>query len=364
VSCLNATRRKAACTCVFMKHHGVACRHLLAVLLQLLRAKMQRTTASADRHVWDDFKLTDLFNMNLVSKHKYHAACFATQSQKAFLDGTLPDFALDSAFVREHCHGRQPDENLPVAGLELECGDRPVEGVESVLQRIKQGPTQPARTSSRPHALTQRSGHLMFDQIYQLADTIQGKDYVFNTMHTMIDTLERLKRNPATLNDDQRRFSGYDFQHNRDRTGRGGLVPDRMGMLLKVVHPEITSNSTPSKRTAASQPASPPSARSPPLKKKMLPCHLMRLSLHWHQSTKFPHIKQPLQVQALLENLDTRQRPQDQMRVLQPSLLTRTAIMKKVGHFSKAEASPRMCEKHAACLDLHLMPETRMRSAC
>ena len=50
--------------------------------------------------------------------------------------------------------------------------------------------------------------------------------------------------------------------------------------------------------------------------------------------------------------------------VLQPSLLTRTAIMKKVGHFSKARASPRMCEKHAACLDLHLMPDTRMRSAC
>jgi len=69
----DASKCHASCTCGFMKQHGVCCRHVLAVLLIILRDKR-----IGQDSLWDGFDLKQCFNMNLVSKHKYHAAVFSS----------------------------------------------------------------------------------------------------------------------------------------------------------------------------------------------------------------------------------------------------------------------------------------------
>ena len=60
----DATKCTVTCTCGFSTSHGVSCSHILALLLKILEATNPVV-------LWSKIRLLDLFNMEIVIKHKY-----------------------------------------------------------------------------------------------------------------------------------------------------------------------------------------------------------------------------------------------------------------------------------------------------
>ena len=60
----DATKCTVTCTCGFSTSHGVSCSHILVLLLKILEATNPVV-------LWSKIRLLDLFNMEIVIKHKY-----------------------------------------------------------------------------------------------------------------------------------------------------------------------------------------------------------------------------------------------------------------------------------------------------
>ena len=251
----DATKCTVSCTCGFSTSHGVSCRHILAVLLKMLEANQPVD-------LWSNINLLDLFNMAIVSKHKYHAACFGLDF---FLNADHHAFTINTSLVTQYCL-HQSAVAAPASGLVTDDG--PPCSLQSTLARITKPVTAPSRSSSRPHAMSNAQAHQLLDTMLSLAHTSEARDYLHTTFRSAIETLERLARNPHTQEDDQRKFGRYDHIMGRERTGRGGVPASHSGrgnMLQHVVHgtplPTVSHTRPP---TSPQPPQSSPSKKLAP----------------------------------------------------------------------------------------------------
>ena len=253
----DATKCTVSCTCGFSTSHGVSCRHILAVLLKILEA-------ANPVDLWSSINILDLFNMAIVSKHKYHAACFGLDF---FLNAAHHAFTINTSLVTPYCL-QQSAVAAPVSGLVTD--DEPPCSLQATLARITKPVTAPSRSSSRPHAMSNAQAHQLLDTMLSLAHTSEARDYLHTTFRSAIETLERLARNPLTQQDDQRKFARFDFIMGRDRTVRGGVPASHSGrgnMLQHVVHgaplPPVSPTST-TRPSTSQPPQSPPSKKRAP----------------------------------------------------------------------------------------------------
>jgi hypothetical protein len=220
----------ASCTCGFMKQHGVCCRHVLAVLLIIMRAK--RTGQDA---IWNGFDLQQCFNMNLVSKHKYHAACFSSDK---FLAATTDVFRMDFATIANYCSTAvvTPDSELPCAGVPTAPMQHNAAAVMGKLfqndTNENEAPVSP-RKSERPRAWNTQAASLMYQTIMRHFISDENKEQICQTFQSLIASLERKAPHPGTLVDDARLHTPYDKMHGRKREGRGGLAKSPPPKLQK-----------------------------------------------------------------------------------------------------------------------------------
>ena len=212
---------KISCTCGYIAHHGISCRHVLAVFLAIMRSRR----LTPDDPLWADFKLQHLFNMNIVSKQKYHAACFGSRH---FLESTDDGIFMSIDIVREYCQAAVPtqDDQLPKPGL---AQSKVVTGKDVVANMFRQGsanvdPSSP-RCTLRPRAWNTKAVSIMYQTIMELSKTQDQKDLTCTTFQNLIAALERTAPDIASRQDDARKHSEYDRAKGLKRGTRGGCSP-------------------------------------------------------------------------------------------------------------------------------------------
>jgi TPR repeat protein len=211
-----------SCTCGYTNNHGVSCRHVLAVILMMLTASRPDMNTS----LWHTIDMTTLFNMNLVSKHKYHAACF---QRDCFMENVEDCVTFNMEVVRGYCEQATPvpDAELPRSGVPsaplVHTGSAVVEAFGAAAELA---PLSPVRVSQRPRAWNKASADIMYATIMRLCVNSSDKELVCTTFQSLIATLERRTPRPSLTVNNPRIHTVYDKMKGRSRGTRGGVDLD------------------------------------------------------------------------------------------------------------------------------------------
>jgi TPR repeat protein len=175
--------------------------------------------------LWAEMDLKELFNMNLVSKHKYHAACFQKNS---FLERCDDGFRVEFSVITEYCSQAVPVSDMDVPQPGIPSAPLVLSGT-AVVQKLVAGnfnatlsPTR--RSSQRAPAWNKKAADIMYLNIMQLCVEPSDKALVCSTLQSLLSALQRKAPRPSALVDDTRMHTVYDKNLGRKRGNRGGVA--------------------------------------------------------------------------------------------------------------------------------------------